>query len=173
MASPRPLSFFAKQELFSNPLFSALIRRLGAFPVDRGSGDQAAMERALELLKNGHALVIFPEGTRTTTGQLGKLRFGAALMAVRAGVPIVPVWIEGSFAAWPKRGPLRRAPVRVQIGAPIFPSGYANTARGFKAMTGAFEERLRALSSKQSDEPLAITKAIAVAEDNASAPDIS
>lgn len=147
VASPRPLTFFAKRELFANPVFGAVIRRLGAFPVDRGSGDQAALTCALDYLRAGHALVIFPEGTRSRDGHLGRAKLGAALMAVKAGVPLVPAFIEGSYHAWRKGGPIRKAPVRVRIGEPIDPSGVPDTARGYAALTAEWTRRLVALGA--------------------------
>lgn len=147
VASPRPLSYFAKQELFSNPLFSALIRRLGAFPVERGSGDQAALGRSIQLLVSGYALVIFPEGTRSRDGRLARAKLGAALMAVKAKVPILPVFIDGSFNAWPKGGPIRRAPVRVRIGPPLHSDGVPDSARGYAALTAEWTRRLIALGA--------------------------
>lgn len=150
VASPRPLTFFAKRELFANPVFGAVIRRLGAFPVDRGSGDQAALACALDYLRAGHALVIFPEGTRSLDGTLGRAKLGAALMAVKAGVPLVPTFIDGSYRAWRKGGPIRRAPVRVRIGEPILPSGIPDTARGYAALTAEWTRRLIALGAASS-----------------------
>lgn len=153
IASPRPLSYFAKQELFANPYFSAVIQKLGAFPVERGSGDQAALARAIQLLTAGYALVIFPEGTRSRDGRLARAKLGAALMAVKANVPILPVFIDGSFQAWPKGGAIRRAPVRVRIGAPLYPDGVPDSARGYAALTTEWTRSLIALGATPAAGP--------------------
>ncbi len=153
IASPRPLSYFAKQELFANPIFSAVIRRLGAFPVERGSGDQAALGRAIQLLASGYALVIFPEGTRSRDGKLGRAKLGAALMAVKAKVPILPVFIDGSFHAWSKGGPIRRAPVRVRIGPALHPGHVPDSARGYAALTSEWTRSLVALGATPASAP--------------------
>ncbi len=87
-------AFMAKSELFQNKLFGGLIRVLGAFPVERGKGDTEAIDRAINTVKNGTHLLIFPEGTRSTTGKVGKGKTGVALIAARAGADVIPVGIN-------------------------------------------------------------------------------
>jgi len=88
-------TFMAKQELFEiNPLFTWLIKRLGAFPVKRGAKDNSAIEKALDSLKQGRIFVIFPEGTRSKDGTLGHAKSGVTLIAAQAKVPVVPVYIK-------------------------------------------------------------------------------
>ncbi len=88
-------TFMAKEELFHiNPVFTWLIKKLGAFPVKRGSKDRAAIDSALDSLKQGRVFVIFPEGTRSKDGELGKPKSGVTLIAARAGVPVVPVFVK-------------------------------------------------------------------------------
>ena len=87
-------SFMAKEELFKNELFAWLIRRLGAFPVKRGAGDGSAIQNALKSLENGRIFVIFPEGTRSKDGELGRAKSGVTLIAAQAKVPVVPVFIK-------------------------------------------------------------------------------
>ena len=88
-------TFMAKEELFhKNPLFSWLIKRLGAFPVKRGAKDTSAIDKALESLKEGRIFVIFPEGTRSKDGTLGRAKSGVTLIAAQAKVPVVPVFIK-------------------------------------------------------------------------------
>lgn len=90
-----PFSFMAKEELFqgSKP-FKWLITAFGAFPVSRGKGDTGAMETSIERLNKGMNLVIFPEGTRSKDGKVGKGKSGVALIAAAAGVPVIPVGIS-------------------------------------------------------------------------------
>ncbi|GAW93226.1 lysophospholipid acyltransferase family protein [Calderihabitans maritimus] len=115
VALPRQIHFMAKEELFRIPLLGPLIRILGAFPVKRGKSDRAALKAGLQLLQEGKVLGLFPEGTRSKTGQLLPFQPGAALLALKAGVPIVPVALQGS------RQILRRfrPTVRVVIGKPL------------------------------------------------------
>lgn len=95
-AVPRRIHFMAKEELFSNPIFSWLITKLGAFPVKRGTADRKAIRTALTLLENGSVLGIFPEGTRSKDGKLGAPEPGLALLALKSGVPVVPAAIIGT-----------------------------------------------------------------------------
>lgn len=88
-------TFMAKEELFRvNPVFTWLIKKLGAFPVKRGSKDSSAIDNALESLNDGRIFVIFPEGTRSKDGELGKPKSGVSLIAARAHVPVVPVFVK-------------------------------------------------------------------------------
>lgn len=95
-AMPRQLHFMAKEELFRNPAFNWLIRKLGAFPVKRGSPDRTAIRNAITLLQEGSILGIFPEGTRSKNGILGAPEPGLALIAIKAGVPIIPTAVIGT-----------------------------------------------------------------------------
>ncbi|MFT3951470.1 MAG: lysophospholipid acyltransferase family protein [Oscillospiraceae bacterium] len=118
-----PFTFMAKEELFQgNPLFTALIRAFGAFPVTRGKGDTAVIDLSLDRLERGFHLVIFPEGTRSKDGTVGKGKTGVALIAAAAGVPVVPVGI--SF----REGLKFRRKITVRYGAPILPEELAVTA---------------------------------------------
>ncbi len=87
-------SFMAKSELFENKLFGWLIRMLGAFPVERGKGDTAAIDRAITRVKEGTHLLIFPEGTRSKNGKVGKGKTGVALIAAKAEADVIPVGIN-------------------------------------------------------------------------------
>jgi 1-acyl-sn-glycerol-3-phosphate acyltransferase len=93
---PSRVHFMAKEELFRNPLFSRVIRTLKAFPVKRGAPDRTAIRYAVDLLTKGELLVIFPEGTRSKTGQLGEFEPGIGMIAMKAGTPIVPTAIIGT-----------------------------------------------------------------------------
>jgi 1-acyl-sn-glycerol-3-phosphate acyltransferase len=84
-------SFMAKAELFDKKLFAMLIRACGAFPVTRGVDGDAAIQRALSDIKKGKIFVIFPEGTRSKDGTIGRGKSGVALIAAMADVPVLPV----------------------------------------------------------------------------------
>lgn len=120
----RPVSFLAKSELFENRYLKWLITNLHAFPVRQGKGDVRAIKETVERLQEGHVLNVYPEGHRTEDGELGVVQPGIALMIRKAGVPIVPVAIIGSFNSWPRSAKLPRAGhVRVLYGPPIDVSG--------------------------------------------------
>ena len=90
-AVKRRCSFIAKKELFNNKIIGAFFSWIGAFPVDRGTGDTNALEKAVEDIKSGKPFVIFPEGTRTKTGKLGRGKSGVAVIAGNANADLVPV----------------------------------------------------------------------------------
>jgi 1-acyl-sn-glycerol-3-phosphate acyltransferase len=110
----RPLHPMARETLFRFPPFAALIRSLYAFPVRRSSADLGAVREALRRLKDGAAVLMFPEGTRTLDGSIGPLQGGPITIAARAGVPVVPMVIDGAFEAWPRSNRLPR-PHRVRV----------------------------------------------------------
>lgn len=89
----RQLNFMAKAELFKNKLFGAVIKGLGAFPVERGKGDSTAIQKAIDTVENGDVLAIFPEGTRSKTGELGRFKSGAIVVASQTKADIVPTSI--------------------------------------------------------------------------------
>lgn len=93
-----PLCFMAKKELFKNRLFGGFLRALHAFPVDRGNVELATIRHSIELLKSGNKLGIFPEGRRVkpdeTADQNEGVKTGVAMIAMRAGAPIIPVYLS-------------------------------------------------------------------------------
>lgn len=100
--SARAISFMAKVELFEPKWQGALIRSLGAFPVERGSSDSEAIRLALRLLEEGRALLLFPEGTRGDGVTLGAIGSGTIMLARRTGAAVVPVGIVGTHRILPK-----------------------------------------------------------------------
>jgi 1-acyl-sn-glycerol-3-phosphate acyltransferase len=113
----RPLSYIAKSELFENPFMNWLLRSVGAFPVRQGAGDVAAVRQSIQRLREGWLLNIYPEGSRTEDGKIGRLERGIALIDRRAHVPVIPAVIVGAYEAWPihRRFP-RLAPIRIRFG---------------------------------------------------------
>ncbi len=115
----RQVHFLAKEELFRG-LLGKFLRRLNANPLKRSGVDRKALRQCREILMQGHVLLVFPEGQRTTTGELLDLKPGAALFAAQTDVPIVPVYIAGSGEAMPP-GAKRICPrkITVRIGKPF------------------------------------------------------
>lgn len=119
LITPRPMHFMAKEELFKVPVLNAIIRGVGTFPVKRGVPDRAALRHAIDLLKAGGIVTIFPEGTRSEDGALRAAEKGFALIARQANAAIVPIAIEGTEEMLPKGAKrLRRAAVRITVGVP-------------------------------------------------------
>ncbi len=118
-ACPRRVSFMAKSELFQNKLLSWLLRGVDCFPVKRGEADTSAIRNVLAQLKEGRCVVIFPEGTRSLDGQLQPAEQGAALLAMRTGCLVVPVFLSGTDRMLDRRGKLHRARVSMAMGEPF------------------------------------------------------
>lgn len=105
------IHFMGKKELFKNFFFSFILKKAYAFPVNREEADYGAIKKALQLLKNGQVLGLFPEGSRSKNGKIQKAFNGAALIANHSGVPILPVLIVGPYRLF--------RPVRLHIGEPF------------------------------------------------------
>lgn len=138
MAAPRRLRWMAKKELFAFP-FGRFFYFLGTFPVDREGGGRAALRTALNLLTEGRALGIFPEGTRRKEGESSEAKSGAALLAARSGAPVLPVFTGGIPGPVAR---LRGERFRVYIGDPMT---IDNTARGREGYRRAADEILGAI----------------------------
>lgn len=126
----RRMGYMGKESLWKSKAFGRFITMLGAYPVNRGAPDREALRRTLDILEKGQPLVLFPEGTRRAGPVIEHLYEGAAFVASRAGVPIVPVGIGGSERALPKGKRLPR-PVKIHVivGEPIVPPPIAEGAR--------------------------------------------
>jgi 1-acyl-sn-glycerol-3-phosphate acyltransferase len=118
----RPLNYVARSTLFL-PGLGALIRSVGGFPIQREGMGASGMKETLKRLRAGGIVTLFPEGTRSPDGELGPLKPGIALLVSRAGVPVVPAGVAGTFRSWPRGRllPIPR-PIRVHYGPAILPS---------------------------------------------------
>ena len=147
-ACPRRVHPMAKRELFETPLVGWALRPYGAFPVRRFSADMGALRAARNLLRKGHAVLMFPEGTRSKDARLHPALPGAAMVALLASSPIVPVAVSGTeaihmpsiFFAWLLG---RRPRLRVEFGKP-FTFGPSNDARRAEQCT---DEMMRRIAS--------------------------
>ena len=147
LASPRRLANLARSSLFHFKPFGMLITALDAVPINREASTVAALKTVIKKLQSGAAVVIFPEGTRTATGQLGELKSGFALMAKRAGVPIMPVAIVGAWECWPRTRLLpRTGRIRLEFGDLIPAEEIAGLSE--RALVELCTTRLKELDSR-------------------------
>jgi 1-acyl-sn-glycerol-3-phosphate acyltransferase len=126
LATDRRLNYLARDTLFRFAPFRWLINSLDAIPLDREGLGLGGLKETLKRLKRGELVLIFPEGTRTRDGEVGTLKPGFCALARRAGVPLLPVGIDGAFDAWPRSqllpGP---AVIHIQFGEPLGPDDIA------------------------------------------------
>jgi 1-acyl-sn-glycerol-3-phosphate acyltransferase len=118
-AANRDVSFMGKEELFQIPIIGFVVRKLGAFPVDRSRRDPASMRIALTVLKEGELLGMFPEGHRSTTGDMIAFHTGAARLAARTRSPIIPAAVVNTNNAMPPGKIFRPARIGVRFGPPF------------------------------------------------------
>jgi len=130
--APRPVHFMGKTELWHSRSIGWVLDHLLAFPVHRGAPDRAAILTAVKVLESGSLVGMFPEGTRQSAKaeELGEPSQGVAFIALRAGVPVVPVGIAGTEEALPRGARLPRFPrVTFRFGEPVRPEEFAEGAR--------------------------------------------
>lgn len=152
LACPRQLKYLARQGLFFWP-FSLWIRSLGAVPIDRERGALGGIRATLELLKNGDAVVVFPEGSRTPDGKLHTLLPGFCLLARRSGATIVPVAIDGAYHALPRGSRFARlARISLAFGQPITRQQYEGL--GDPQLTQLVTERISRVAQSLNGKPV-------------------
>ena len=110
-ARDREIRFMGKKELWGNKMFAWIARQVRGIPVDRGNADMASIRMSMTVLKAGHTLGIFPEGTRSRGDGMLPLQGGASLLALRSKCPVVPIYIDGDYSLF------RR--VTVRVGKPV------------------------------------------------------
>ncbi|MFB7637028.1 lysophospholipid acyltransferase family protein [Streptomyces sp. NPDC056149] len=157
---PRRVTFLAKAEYFTGPglkgrLTAAFFRGVGQIPVDRSGGraSAAALSSGLAVLRKGRLLGIYPEGTRSHDGRLHKGRTGVAALALKAGVPVVPCAVIGTFEAQPTGRRLPRATrVTVRFGPPLTFARYAGLVDERTALRAVTDEIMYAILTLSGQE---------------------
>ncbi|WP_203361879.1 lysophospholipid acyltransferase family protein [Bacillus sp. REN10] len=137
ITAPRTVSFMAKEELFEVPILGKMISQLQAFPVKRGMSDREALRKGLNFLKEGKVLGLFPEGTRSKTGEIGKGLAGAGFFALRTEAYVVPCAIVGPYKLFRK--------LKVIYGPPIDMSELRERKANADEVTEIIMSRIRQL----------------------------
>ncbi len=129
---PQPIRFIAKKELFKFPIFGWAMTAAGTIKVDRSNREKAlkSIETAIETIKKGVSIIVFPEGTRSHDGEIHKFKKGAFVMAINGEIPIVPVTISGARYILKKHSmKLKPGKVKIEISDPVDPSLYSYEKR--------------------------------------------
>lgn len=119
---PHDFRWIAKKELFNIPIFGHTMKKVGSIPIDRSHGRNAlkSLDKAAKKIAAGSSVLIFPEGTRSPDGRLKEFKAGAIMLAIKAGVPVVPLGFNGSYAVLPKGKLLaNNGTVSIRIGTPL------------------------------------------------------
>ncbi len=131
-SNPVNLRFVAKKELFYIPFFGWYLWYAGYIPIDRGHREKAirSLDRAADKIRRGISIVTFPEGTRSPDGNIQAFKKGPFMLALKSGVPVVPVAIYGSRDILPKKSlAIRAGTIHVRYGPPVLPQGTSNEER--------------------------------------------
>jgi len=152
-AGPRLWRYMGAESYFRIPVLGWFLRVMGGFPVERAQSDRAALRASEQVLANGEPLVVFPEGTRQSGPVIGSLKEGAAYLAGRAQVPIVPVGMGGTERALPKGRYLPRPRKLVLVvGEPIDPPQGTDGRRASRSQVRAVSEQLHQALQELFDE---------------------
>ena len=148
----RIVHFMARDTLFSNPVARWFFPRVGVIALDRTKGDLGALKKAIATLKEGHVIGLFPEGTRSPDGQMREAKGGIGFLIAKGNVPVVPLYISGTFAAFPKGADkLRPGRLVARFGPPISPDEIraAMPAKNdYEAVGALVMSRIRALAEE-------------------------
>ncbi|MCM3315959.1 1-acyl-sn-glycerol-3-phosphate acyltransferase [Rummeliibacillus stabekisii] len=144
ICSPRPVNFMAKEELFKVPILKSILPKVHAFPVKRGLSDRQALRVAIDTLKDGQVVGLFPEGTRNKSGKLGKGFSGAGFFALRGNANVVPCAIIGPYK------PFRK--VKVVFGKPIDMEPYRETKAKAEEVTQVIMDHIQLLLNEHHPE---------------------
>lgn len=157
---PRALNYLARESLFDLPVAGWVLRGVNAVPVDRDGAGAAGLRAIFNRLRQGGAILLFPEGTRTRDGGLQKARSGVGLVVIKSTAPVVPVRVFGTYDAWSRHGrvPLPR-PVSVKYGLPMDFEKLRAEARGCS------KDRLKEIYQEASEEIMRAIAALRPGED--------
>jgi 1-acyl-sn-glycerol-3-phosphate acyltransferase len=122
ISAPQEVHFLARQTLFNNPLFAALIRNLNAHPISGKAQDIGVFKMIVSILKEGKKVIMFPEGKRSANGQMQSIKPGISLLISRTKGAVIPAYIHGTYEIWPRnrKWPKLRGRTACVFGSPIF-----------------------------------------------------
>lgn len=135
----RPIHYMAKAELFQIPILKWVVTGLRSFPVQRGKSDRNAIRKAVELLEQGNIIGVFPEGTRSSSGEMLKPQLGAVMLAFKANAPVVPVAIIGARGMFGK--------MKLVIGDPVPLPPQEGSRAGRKDLEAYSEQVMKELAN--------------------------
>lgn len=145
---PADTHFLARASLFKPGFMGWVLPKMHSHPVQGTAQDIDSMRMVCQLIKEGNKVVIFPEGNRSEDGQLQPIKSGISMLAMRMNCPIIPVYIQGTYEAWPRqsRWPKPGKEIAVVVGNPIYPSKYLELKKkeGQEQLT---QDVLRAIDS--------------------------
>ena len=137
ISCPRPVHFMAKEELFNAPILKSILPSVKAFPVKRGMSDREAFRKALKILKSGDVVGLFPEGTRSKTGELGTGLAGAGFFALKGEGVVMPCAIIGPYKRFSR--------LKVVYGKPIDVTPYRERRASSEEVTEVIMNEIRKL----------------------------
>ncbi len=145
----RSVTFFAKDYLFKHWFLGSFLRSIGTLPIKTGSGDLYSIRLLLKVLKRGRSVVVFPEGTRSYDGNLREPENGVGFLAMKSRSTVVPVYIEGTYEAYPRWArKIKPHPVRIYYGKPFVPAleaGLLEQADPYMAASRRIMDEIRKL----------------------------
>jgi 1-acyl-sn-glycerol-3-phosphate acyltransferase len=151
-AVPREIFYLAKEELFKNRFLGGLLGKLNSLAISRGAFDRAGLKKAMDVVKGGEVLLLFPEGTRSLNGSLGKAKSGAGKIALEALVPIVPAYISNSRNLI--KSLFFRRKISVIFGEPISSKWLEKLPKnrtGYRVVGEEIMQRIRELKERSKD----------------------
>ena len=159
----RRINYLAKKEIFRNLIITYILKKLfKAIPVDREQMDRNTLRRIYHLLRNNEILLMFPEGTRSYDGKLMKPKSGVGMIAYSARVPVIPVYISGSYNIFPRNSKLiRLKPCSVFFGPPVDLEPYYNQKRSkelYKEISEKIMEGIKELRQQHNKASIYIPK---------------
>lgn len=146
------VDFMAKKELFDKPFWGKWCRMVGCIEVKRGDNAVKSLKEAVRRLSQGRAVAIFPEGTRSVSGEIQDAKRGTGFLIARGNVPVLPVYVDGTGKAIPKGGRWNLGTlIRVYIGKPVMPDEFAKLRAGkdrdYEAITCMVMDRIAGLKA--------------------------
>lgn len=150
ITSSRDIYFMAKGELFENIFLNKLLTNIHAFPVKRGLADRNALRKGISILNDGKTLGLFPEGTRSKNGEVGKALSGAGFFALRSDAVVVPCAIIGPYKVFKQ--------LTVVYGKPIHLDEYRKTKASAKEVADLIMEEIKLLKEKYQNQTTLLDK---------------